>query len=164
MDPLSPSVHLSVLPSDCSSWTLFGCLVCVIYNSKRFHSFLFKLCIMIVHILKMCTLFCAHSMSIFLFLMYVVELRRFLSKMLNWCPVCVICNSNSCQSFMFKFLHNHCSRIEDVNLSFCAHLINNFLFLKDVELRHFSIRNAKGCLVCVICNSISFHSFIFKLL
>ena len=36
---------LSVHPSE----TLLGCLVCVI------HSFLFKLCIMVVHILKMCT-------------------------------------------------------------------------------------------------------------
>ena len=33
------------------SATLLRCLVCVICNSKSFHSFLFKLCIMIVHIL-----------------------------------------------------------------------------------------------------------------
>ena len=41
----TPSVHLSA--------TLLGCLVCVICNYKSLHSFLFKLCIMIVHILKM---------------------------------------------------------------------------------------------------------------
>ena len=29
--------------------------LCAIYNSNRFHSFIFKLCIMIVHPLKMCT-------------------------------------------------------------------------------------------------------------
>ena len=34
---------------------LTGCLVCVICNDKSCHSFLFKLCIVIVHILKMCT-------------------------------------------------------------------------------------------------------------
>ena len=28
------------------------------------------------------------------------------------------------------------SLIEDVNLPFCAHLINSFLFLKGVEHRH----------------------------
>ena len=31
------------------------CLVCVFCNSKKFLSFIFKLCIMIVHTLKMCT-------------------------------------------------------------------------------------------------------------
>ena len=31
------------------------CLVCVICNSNSFRSFIFKLCIMIVHTLKMCT-------------------------------------------------------------------------------------------------------------
>ena len=40
------------------SATLLGCLVCVIFNS---HSFLtFKLYIMIVHTLKMCTLYFVH--------------------------------------------------------------------------------------------------------
>ena len=29
--------------------------LCVICNSNRFHSFIFKLCIMIVHTLKLCT-------------------------------------------------------------------------------------------------------------
>ena len=40
-------------------YTTFGvltlCNLCVICNSNRFHSFIFKLCIMIVHTLKMCT-------------------------------------------------------------------------------------------------------------
>ena len=58
----------SVLPST----TLFGCLICVICNSKSFHSFLFKLCIMLVLILKIC----AHFMNIFSFLRG-VELRHF---------------------------------------------------------------------------------------
>ena len=47
-----PSVHLSA--------TLLGCLVCVICNSSRFHSIIFKLCLMSVHTLKMCTFYFAH--------------------------------------------------------------------------------------------------------
>ena len=31
-----------------------GCQVCAVCNSNRFHSFIFKLCIMIVHTSKMC--------------------------------------------------------------------------------------------------------------
>ena len=37
-----------------------GCLVCVICNSNSFYSFLYKLCIMIVHTLKMCTSYYMH--------------------------------------------------------------------------------------------------------
>ena len=60
-----PSVRLSVCPSVrpsvCPSVrNTLGCQVCVICNSKTFHSFLFKLCLMIVHILKMCTSYFVH--------------------------------------------------------------------------------------------------------
>ena len=56
--PVSPSV---VCPSVCPSGrNTLGCQICVIYNSKSFHSFLFKLCLMIVHILKMCTFYIVH--------------------------------------------------------------------------------------------------------
>ena len=34
-------------------------------------------------------------------------------------------------------LHDDCSHIEDVHLPFNAHLMNIFLFLTGVELRHF---------------------------
>ena len=34
---------------------LKGSLVCVLCDSNSFHSFVFKLCIMIIHILKICT-------------------------------------------------------------------------------------------------------------
>ena len=34
---------------------LRGCFVCVICNSNSFHSLIFQLCIMIIHILNMCT-------------------------------------------------------------------------------------------------------------
>ena len=56
----SPSVCLSVCQSVRLSATLLGCLVCVICNSKTFHSFLFKLFIMIVHTLKVCTFYVVH--------------------------------------------------------------------------------------------------------
>ena len=55
-------------------------------------------------------------------------------------------------------LHNDCSYIEHVPL-LCANLINIFLFLGLLNLAEMF----RGCLVCVICNSSSFHSFIFKL-
>ena len=61
---LRPSVRLSVRPFVCPSVslsaTLMGCLVCVICNSNSFHSFIFKLCLMIVHTLKMCTSYFVH--------------------------------------------------------------------------------------------------------
>ena len=48
-------LRLSVRPNH-----TFGFLVCVICNSKSFHSFLFILCITIVHILKMCIPYFVH--------------------------------------------------------------------------------------------------------
>ena len=48
----TPSVRLSA--------TLLGCLVCVIYNSNSFYSSIFKLCLMIVHTLKVCTFYFVH--------------------------------------------------------------------------------------------------------
>ena len=44
---------------------LMGCLVCVICNSNNFHPFVFKLCIMIVYTLKMCTFYFVHISWIF---------------------------------------------------------------------------------------------------
>ena len=64
--------------SVCLSATLSGCLVCVICNSWSFHSFLFKLCIlMAVHILKMCTSFFVHILLIFSHFLRVLDLRHF---------------------------------------------------------------------------------------
>ena len=46
-----------------------------------------------------------------------------------------------------------------MHLPFCAHLINIFSFSTGVELRHFfPSEMRRGCLVCVICNSNSFHN------
>ena len=82
--------------------TLLGCLVCVICNSKSFLSFLFKLCIIIVHILKICTCYFVHISWMFALFWGVLNLDVFLSKMLSWSLVCVFCNSSSCQSFILK--------------------------------------------------------------
>ena len=57
------------------------------------------------------------------------------------------------QKFLFFFIQtlpNDCSHIENVHLLFCARFINIFLFLRGVELRHFSIHNAMG--VPSLCN------------
>ena len=46
-----------------------------------------------------------------------------------------------------------------MHLPFCAHLINIFSFSTSVELRHFfPSEMCRGCLVCVIGNSNSFHN------
>ena len=70
------------------------------------------------------------------------------------------------QKFSFFFIQtlpNDCSHIEDVHLLFCAGFINFLSFLGVLNLDNFSIPMLWGCLVCVICNSKSFHSFLFKL-
>ena len=68
------------------------CLVCVSCNSNNFHFFTFKLCIMIVHTLKMCTIYIVHisRISVYLFIYFFwgggggLELRHFLpSKCLD---------------------------------------------------------------------------------
>ena len=51
----------SVRPSVHPFAILLGRLVFVICNSKSFHSFLLKLCIVIVHISKMCTSYFLHD-------------------------------------------------------------------------------------------------------
>ena len=48
---ISWSVNLDIIMST----PPFGCIHCVICSSNRFHSFIFKLSIMIVHTLKTCT-------------------------------------------------------------------------------------------------------------
>ena len=67
--PLCPSVR----PASHLSATLYGYQVCIIRNSKSFHSFLFQLCLF--HMLKMCTFYFVH-ISFFSFLRG-VELRDF---------------------------------------------------------------------------------------
>ena len=52
-----------------------------------------------------------------------------------------------------------------VHLLFCAYFINIFSIFRGVELRHFFVQKCLDGVwfVCVICNSNSFHFFIFKL-
>ena len=63
-------------------------LVCVICNSKSFHSSIFKLCLMIINTLNICLPF----------------LCKF-HKMLRGSFVCVICNSSSIQNFCIMIVH-----------------------------------------------------------
>ena len=53
------------------------------------------------------------------------------------CLVCVICNSNSFHSFIFKLFLVIFQNITDLHFLFFTHLINIFSFFKGVELRHF---------------------------
>ena len=88
---------------------------------------------MVVHILKMCTShldFSAHLITIRSFSTG-VDIKHF---MLRWCLACVICNSKSFHSLIFKLdimiVHTCAS-------SFCA----NF---RAVELRHFFHQKCLG--------------------
>ena len=94
--PIYPSIHPSAI--------LLRCLVCLICNSKSFHFLICKLCIMIVHTLKMCTSYYVHISWIFWipFFWGVLNLDIFMSIMLRLCLVCVICDSNSFHSLIFK--------------------------------------------------------------
>ena len=120
-----------------SSEMLRGCVVCVICNSNSFHSFIFILYIMIVHTLKMCTSYFVHVLYFFSLFGRVLNLDIFSIR--NAKEVPSLCNLLLQQySLLYiQTLHNDCSHIEDVHFSFCAHLINIFPLLTDVELRHF---------------------------
>ena len=84
--------------------------------------------------------------------------------MLRGCLACVICNSNSIHSFIFK-LHSMIVHTLRMCTSYFLHVSQFFFsFLTGDELRHFFLSEMlRGCLVCVICNSNSIHFFIFKL-
>ena len=116
---------------------LRGCLVCVICNSNSIDSFIFKLCIMIVHTLKMCTSILCTFHEYFFSFMGVLNLDIFSSEMLRWFLVCVICNSKSFHSLIFKL----CIMIVhtlNMCLSFLCKFDKHFLIFRAVELRHFS--------------------------
>ena len=79
-------IYLDIFPSKMLRW----CLVCVICNSNIFHSFIFKLYILIGHLLKMCSFYFAHIsiVNIFSFLRG-DELRHFFhSKCLGVSGLC----------------------------------------------------------------------------
>ena len=80
-----------------------------LFNLKllQFAFFIFKLSIMSVHTSKMCTFYFVHISCFFHF-----------------------CGLEQQLPFLyFQTLHNDCSLIEDVHLSFCAPLINIFFIL-----------------------------------
>ena len=56
---------------------LRGCLVFVICNSNSIHYFIFKLCLMVVHTLKMCTFYFVQISFFFFTFLTDVELRHF---------------------------------------------------------------------------------------
>ena len=76
----------------------------------------------------MCTFYLVH-----LSFSGIVELKTFPSKMLRWCLVCVIWNSQQCSFIYIQTLHNYCLHIEDMHLLFCAHSISISSFLRGVE-------------------------------
>ena len=113
-----------------------GCLLCVICNSNSIHSLIFKLCIMIVHTLKMCTLYFVQIFHFFLSFLMGVELKTFfMSFSLSARNILGVPRKFS---FLFiQTLPKDCSHIEVVHLLFCARFITFFLFFRGVELRHF---------------------------
>ena len=74
------------------------CLVCVICNSNSFHSFIFKLCIMIVHTLNM-------------FIFYFVHISWIFSQFWGCCVIQQFSFPYS-QHFYYDFFHTYI---------FCAH-------------------------------------------
>ena len=88
---------------------------------------------MIVYTLKMCTSYLCTFHKYFVHFLEALNLNSFPFKMLRWCLVCVICNSNNFHSLNIQTLHNDCSYIEHVHLIFWAHFINIFFIFKAVE-------------------------------
>ena len=118
---------------------------------------------MIVHTLKMCTSYFVHILPVVCSALEVLNLNIFPFIMLRWCLVCVIVNFN-CFHSLIQTLHNDCSYIVHLHLIFCAHFIDIFVIFRAVKLSHFyPSEMLTGCLLCLIFNSSSFHSYIFKL-
>ena len=126
------------IPMSCQSVrNTLGCQVCVICNSKSFHSFYSKLCLMIVYILKICTSYFVH-VSYFFLVLTGVELRHFFHPQCLGarCLVCVICNSNSIHSFIFKLCTMIIHTLK-MRTSYFVHVSYFFLILLGVALGHF---------------------------
>ena len=84
--------------------------------------------------------------------------------MLSGCLVCVICDTSSFHSSIFKTLYVMIA----LTLNMCAPYIlctfDNILGLLNLDIITFtSSLECLHCFLCVICNSNRFHSFIFKL-
>ena len=123
---------------------LRGCLVCVICNSNNFHSLIFKLCIMIVHTLNMCTCyFCAHLSNTFLFLglldLDILSIRN-AKGVSGLCKVFILT--------YLSFVRYDCSHIEHVHPVFCVHLV---ILLRVFNLTIITSTPPLEYLHCVIC-------------
>ena len=133
------ALRLSIRPS-----TTFWYLVCVICNSKSFHSFLFNLCIMIVLILKMCTSYIEHISQFFLTFEGCWTKTFFHPKYIG---VLSLCNLLLPTIFIPLYLNVRCIVIVRI-LKMCtsrlsyAHFMIFFSFLRDDKLGHFYIQNA----------------------
>ena len=80
------------------------------------------------------------------------------------CLVCVICNSSSFHSFIFKL----CMVWLFTYWTCAPYILSTFdNMLGIVEFRHYYVYTTVGvltlCNLCVICNLNRFHSFVFKL-
>ena len=94
-------------------------------NSNRFYSLIFKLCIIIVHILIICTSFLCTFDKYFLIFM-AVELKHFFHPK---CLEGVWFVKSVTQADFILYIHTlyyDCSYIEHVRSKFCAHLIIYF--------------------------------------
>ena len=136
--PFLRVLNFDIFPSEMRR----GCLVCVISNSNSFHSFIFKLCIMIVHTLKTCiSNFYFYKFNDFFGGREALNLDSFFCKMLRMCMICVICNSKSFHSLICK-LSIMIILTVNVCTSFCAHLIIFSILLGLLNLDILFIRNA----------------------
>ena len=106
----------------------------MICNSNSSHSFIFKLCPIIVHTWKKCTSYFVHILLIFSYFLRVLNLDIFSSDMQRG----VRFVQSVIQTDFIPFSH-----IEDVHLLFYAHFTNIFFIFGGFELRHFFVRNAK---------------------
>ena len=109
---------------------------------------------MIVHILKMCTSYFIYISWMFFLYFFLgggggLELRHFSLEMLRWFLVCVICNSKSFHSLIFKL----CTMIVHtliMGLSFMCKYNKHFLIFRAVELRQnfFQPKCLEGVFLC----------------
>ena len=109
----------------------------------------------------MCTSYIVHISRIFVFIFRDLEHRHFLFKMLRWCLVCVFCNSKSFHSLVIKrcIMSYHTMNICTF---YFVYIDKYFLMFRAVELSHCFHLKFLGVSGCLICNSSSFHSFIFN--
>ena len=83
--------------------------------------------------------------------------------MLRGFLVCVICNSISIHSFIFKLymMIFHTLKMCTSHFVHISYFLSYFWWVLNLDI--FPSEMLRGCLVCVICNSNSIHYFIFKL-